>query len=599
MRREKDQDICIQAKSYDRVMAKVSRYYDVKRGKNGHRYLEVYVSGFLLQRIPLLNKSTAFTREERELLELEGLLPAQITSIEEQKERVYRRYRLQNNDLEKHIYLRNLQDRNEVLFYALLVEHLEEMLPIIYTPTVGDAVREFSHIYRLPRGLALSTENIHKADACFANVPLEDVRLVVATDSSAILGIGDQGFGGMAISIGKLSLYAGAGGVAPDKMLPVELDVGTDREDLLQDPLYLGVRHHRLKGEAYYQFMDRFVQAFKKRYPKAILQWEDFSKEAAFTLLERYRKELPSFNDDIQGTGAVTWAGVLNAMKIKNEPVTDQVFVVYGAGAGGVGVAWAIVQGLIREGLDEEEARRRVYVLDSKGLLLSDRAMEAYKRPYAHDPADVADWSFSGKAPRLLEVIQNARATVLLGLSGRSGDFNEPVVKAMHEATDRPVIFPLSNPTSASEALPEDILRWTDGAAIVATGSPFDPVEYKGKTYPIGQGNNAFIFPGLGFGAILAHAREITDGMALAASYALADFVDRSHIEQGMVYPFVREMREASVHVAARVILQAVADGVAATNRFDGLADHDVLDYVRRHFWEPHYLPYVKGTLEE
>jgi len=589
----------MKAKSYDGAMAKVSRYYDVKRDKNGNRFLEVYVTGFLLQRIPLLNKSTAFTREERELLQLEGLLPAHITSIEEQKERVYRRYRLQDNDLEKHIYLRNLQDRNEVLFYALLIDHLEEMLPVIYTPTVGEAVREFSHIYRLPRGLALSTENIHKADQCFENVPLEDVRLVVATDSSAILGIGDQGFGGIAISIGKLSLYAGAGGVAPDKTLPIELDVGTDREDLLKDPLYLGVRHHRLKGEAYYQFMDRFVQAFKKRYPKAILQWEDFSKEAAFTLLERYRKELPSFNDDIQGTGAVTWAGVLNAMKIKGEPVTDQVFVVYGAGAGGVGVAWAIVQGLVREGLSEEEAKRRVYVLDSKGLLLSDRAMEDYKRPFAHDPEEVASWSHSGKAPNLLDVIQNAGATVLLGLSGRPGDFSEPVVRAMLAATSRPVIFPLSNPTSASEALPEDILRWTDGAAIVATGSPFDPVDYKGHKYPIGQGNNAFIFPGLGFGAILAHAREITDGMVIAASYALADFVDDAHIKQGMVYPYVREMREASVSVAARVILQAVEDGVAGTSRFTGLSEHDIADYVRRHFWEPHYLPYVKGEVSE
>ena len=576
-------------------MPKVSRYYDVKRDKNGNRYLEVYVTGFLLQRLPLLNKSTAFTREERELLELEGLVPPHITTIEEQKERVYRRYRLQDNDLEKHIYLRNLQDRNEVLFYALLVDHLEEMLPIIYTPTVGEAVREFSHIYRLPRGLALSTENIHRAEQCFENVPFDDVRLVVATDSSAILGIGDQGFGGMAISIGKLSLYAGGGGVAPDKTLPIELDVGTDREDLLQDPLYLGVRHHRLKGEAYYQFMDRFVQAFKKRYPKAILQWEDFSKEAAFTLLERYRKELPSFNDDIQGTGAVTWAGLLGAMKVKGEPATEQRYLVYGAGAGGVGVAWAIVQGLVREGLDEEEAKSRVYVLDSKGLLLSDRAMEDYKRPYAHDPATVQDWEYGGKAPGLLEVIQNAGITVLLGLSGRAGAFTEPVVKAMLSHTQRPVIFPLSNPTSATEALPEDVLRWTDGRAIVATGSPFSPVEYEGRTYPIGQGNNAFIFPGLGFGAILAHAREITDGMVIAASYALADFVDRAHLEQGMVYPFVREMREASVHVATKVILQAVQDGVATTNRFDGLGEHDVIDYVRRHFWQPHYLPYVKG----
>jgi len=576
-------------------MAKVSRYYDVKRDKNGNRYLEVYVTGFLLQRIPILNKSTAFTRGERRLLGLEGLLPAHITTLEEQKERVYRRYRLQDNDLEKHIYLRNLQDRNEVLFYAVLVDHLEEMLPIIYTPTVGDAVRMFSHIYRLPRGLALSTENIDEADQAFANVPQEDVRLVVATDSSAILGIGDQGFGGMAISIGKLSLYTGAGGVAPDKTLPIELDVGTDRDDLLQDPLYLGVRHRRLRGAAYYDFMDKFVQAFKRRYPKAILQWEDFSKEAAFTLLERYRKELPSFNDDIQGTGAVAWAGILGAMRIKQESVTEQNYVVYGAGAGGVGVAWTIIEGLKREGLSHEEALRRVFVLDSKGLLLNNRAMEEYKRPYAHDPAWIADWEYSGKAPGLLEVIKNAKATVLLGLSGRPGDFSEPVVKAVYENTKRPVIFPLSNPTSSSEALPEDIIRWTDGNAIIATGSPFDPVEYKGKKYEIGQGNNAFIFPGLGFGAILSHSREITDGMVLASSYALADYVNEDHIAKGMVYPYVGEMSKASVRVAARVIMQAVADGVAGTNRFEGLSEHDICDYVQKHFWKPEYLPYVKG----
>ncbi len=576
-------------------MAKVSRYYDVKRDKNGKRYLEVYVSGFLLQRIPLLNKSTAFTKEERKLLQLEGLLPAHVSNLEEQKERVYRRYRLQDNDLEKHIYLRNLQDRNEVLYYAILEDHLEEMLPIIYTPTVGEAVRFFSHIYRLPRGLALSHENIAEAEQAFENVPLEDVRLVVATDSSAILGIGDQGFGGMAISIGKLSIYTAAGGVAPDKTLPIELDVGTDRDDLLQDPLYLGVRHRRLGGEPYYQFMDKFVKAFKKRYPKAILQWEDFSKEAAFTLLNRYRKELPSFNDDIQGTGAVAWAGILSAMKLKKASVKEQKYLVYGAGAGGAGVAGALVEGLKHEGLSAEEALRRVYVLDSKGLLLSDRPMEEYKRPFAHEPKWIEGWSFSGKAPGLIDVIKNAGISVLLGLSGRAGAFNEPVVKAVLANDPRPVIFPLSNPTSSSEALPEDIINWTDGQAIVATGSPFDPVVYKGKTYPIGQGNNSFIFPGLGFGSILAHVSEITDGMVLAASYALADFVSEENLEAGMVYPQIKEMREASIQVAARVIAEAVKDGVAKTRRFEDLDVYDIADYVRRHAWEPKYLPFVRG----
>ena len=331
-------------------MARVSKYYDVLRDENGERFLEVAVTGFPLLRLPLMNKSTAFTREERQLLELDGLLPPHVSTVEEQKERSYQRYRLQNNALEKHVYLRNLQDRNEVLFFALVEDHLEEMLPILYTPTVGDAVKLFSHIYRFPRGLSISTDNLEHSDQALSNVPLEDVRMIVATDSSAILGIGDQGFGGMAISIGKLSIYTVAGGVGPDKTLPVGLDVGTDRQDLINDPLYLGVRHKRLTGEAYDTFIDRFVESVTARYPKAIIQWEDFSKDTAFRVLERYRKLVPSFNDDIQGTGAVTLAGVLNGLKLKNDRLEDQTVVIHGAGAGGIGVAWAMRQGMMRAG---------------------------------------------------------------------------------------------------------------------------------------------------------------------------------------------------------------------------------------------------------
>ncbi len=577
-------------------MARVSRYYDVKRDERGNRYLEVYVTGFLLTRIPLLNKGTAFTADERTLLDLDGLLPPHVATIEEQKERNYRRYRLLQTPLDKHIFLRDLQDRNEVLFYALLVDHLEEMMPIIYTPTVGDAVRLFSHIYRLPRGLTVSTDNIGRVEQVLENVPLEDVRLVVATDSSAILGIGDQGFGGMAISIGKLSLYTAAGGVAPDKTLPVELDVGTDREDLLNDPLYLGVRHKRLRGQAYLRFMDRFVEALKERYPKVILQWEDLSKNAAFTVLDRYRKQIPSFNDDIQGTGAVTLAGLLSAMRMKGEKLTDQRFVILGAGAGGVGVARAIKAGLMDAGLSEEEALARIFVLDSKGLLLKNRHMEDYKLEFAHDPKVVEGWEFSGKAPGLLETIRGARATVLLGLSGQAGAFTEPVVKAMLEFSERPVIFPLSNPTSNSEAVPEDILRWTDCKAIVATGSPFPPVECGGKTIHIGQGNNAFVFPGIGFGAVLARAREISDRMILGAAYALDEQVGEEHFEKGLVYPEIREMREVSVHVAARVIRHAVEEELAQDERVLGLDEKGLLEFVRGRFWEPKYLPYVRAT---
>ncbi len=576
-------------------MARVSKYYDVKRDASGNRYLEVYVSGFLLTRIPLLNKGTAFTQGERTLLELDGLIPPHVATIEEQKERNYRRFRLLQTDLEKHIFLRDLQDRNEVLFYALLAEHLEEMLPVIYTPTVGEAVRLFSHIYRLPRGLTVSTENIGRIEPVLEDVPLEDVRLVVATDSSAILGIGDQGYGGMAIAIGKLSIYTVAGGVAPDKTLPVELDVGTDREDLLLDPLYLGVRHRRLRGQAYLRFMDRFVEAIRERYPKVIIQWEDLSKDVAFTVLERYRKRIPSFNDDIQGTGAVALAGLLSAVRMKGEKFTDQRFVIFGAGAGGIGVARAIKAGLMRQGLDEIEALARIFVIDSKGLLLKNRAMEPYKAEFAHDPKDVEGWRFSGRAPGLLETIRGARATALLGLSGQSGAFNEPVVKAMLENDSRPIIFPLSNPTSNSEAIPEDLIAWTEGKAIVATGSPFPPVSYGGRTYVIGQGNNAFVFPGIGFGAVLARAREITDGMILEAADALASLVTEAHLAEGTVYPHVHEMREVSQYVAARVIQRAVEEGVAQDDRVRGLDIDALLDYVRQRFWHPRYLPFVKA----
>jgi malate dehydrogenase (oxaloacetate-decarboxylating) len=568
----------------------VSRYYDVKRDEHGQRYLEPYINGFSLLGLPLLNKESAFTREERRLLGLEGLLPPHVSTLEEQKERHYRRYRLQASDLEKHIFLRTLQDRNEVLFYALLVDHMSEMLPIIYTPTVGEAVKQFSAIYRFPRGFTASTFDIDHVDQTLSNVPLEEVRLIVATDSSAILGIGDQGFGGLAISIGKLSLYTAAGGVGPDKTLPVGLDVGTDRQDLISDPLYLGAKHRRLTGEAYFQFLDKFVEAVRKRYPKALIQWEDFSKDTAFAVLERYRKVLPSFNDDIQGTGAVALAGVLSACRVKGEMLSDQRIIIYGAGAGGVGVAWALKEGLMREGLSEEEALARLFVLDSQGLLVEGRRMEPYKQSFAQKPGALEGWSYAGSAPNLLEVIQNAEATVLLGLSGQPASFTEPIVKAMLANTPRPAIFPLSNPTSSSEALPDDLVRWTHGTAMVAAGSPFAPVEYEGRTYPVGQGNNAFIFPGLGFGAVLSQAKEVTDGMVLEAAYALYDYTSTHHPDR--IYPPVGELREVSKFVAARVIRRAIQEGVARSEKLRGLDLTSLRDFVDERFWKPQYLPF-------
>ncbi len=576
----------------------VSRFYDVKRDANGERHLEVKVTGFTLLRLPLMNKSTAFTLSERRALGLEGLLPPHVSNLEEQKTRAYQRVKAYDAPIEKHIYLRNLQDRNEVLFFALLEDHIEEMLPLLYTPTVGDAVKLFSHIYRFPRGFSVDTQNVERCGELLQNVPLEDVRMIVATDSSAILGIGDQGFGGMAISIGKLSIYTAGGGVAPDKTLPVGLDVGTDRDSLLEDPLYLGVRHKRLTGEAYDHFLDRFVESVRVRYPKAIIQWEDFSKDTAFKVLDRYRKIVPSFNDDIQGTGAVTLAGVLNACKLKGESLRDQVIVIHGAGAGGAGVAWAIVEGMKRDGLSDTEARRRVLVLDSRGLLTSDRSMEAYKLPYAQDPAHVEGWAGAGNYPDLLETVRNAKATVLLGLSGQGGCFTEPVVRAVCANTLRPIIFPLSNPTANTEVLPEDALRWSDGQAIVATGSPFSDVAIDGKSYPIGQGNNAFIFPGLGFGSILSRATEITDNMVLEACYALAENTPQDSLDAGRVYPRISGLREVSIKVAARVMSRAVQDGVAAEFSLREKTLEQLEEFARTRFWYPKYLPYKTALVQ-
>jgi malate dehydrogenase (oxaloacetate-decarboxylating) len=569
-------------------MARISRYFETARDAGGAVRMRVRLEGAALLRMPLLNKGTSFSDEERVALGIDGLLPPHVATLDEQIERTYAAFRRESTPLAKYTNLRALQERNEILFYALLERHLAEMLPIIYTPTVGDAVKNASAIYQNARGLSLSPINVGRAARAMDNCFLDDVRIIVATDSSAILGIGDQGWGGLAISIGKLALYT-AGGVSPYRSLPVGLDVGTDRQDLLESASYLGVRSRRLRGADYLAFMDQFVDAVRSRWPRAVLQWEDLSKDTAFDVLARYRKKLPSFNDDIQGTGAIALAGLLGACALRGRALRDEVVVVHGAGAGGAGVAWAIEQGMVRQGLSLAEARARVFVLDSKGLLVRGRAMEEYKVDLAQDPERVAGW---GPGPlHLQETIVRSRATVLLGLSGQPGCFTEPMVRAMCDHVERPVVFPLSNPTSSCEATPADLLAWSRGRAIVATGSPFDPVRVDGRDVPIGQGNNAFVFPGLGFGAILAEASEITDSMVAAAAYAVADYVKERHLANGLVYPPVEEMREVSQVVATRVVEQAFDDGVARTKKTTraGAADH-----VRAKTWRPRYLPFEK-----
>ncbi len=575
-------------------MGRISPYFDIKKDSQGQEYMEVYLEGIALLRLVLSNKGTSFTIDERVELGLDGLLPPQVNTLEQQVDRVYRGYLRVADPLSKYQYLRAVQERSEILFYALLERHLEEMLPIVYTPTVGQAVQEYSYIYQNPRGLSFSPLNIDRAETVVKSYPWYDVRMIVATDSSAILGLGDQGYGGLAIAIGKLALYTVGGGVSPFHTCPVKLDVGTDRLDLINDPTYLGVRQRRMRGQSYLTFMDKFVQAVHERWPRAIIQWEDLSKEVAFEMLERYRHRVASFNDDIQGTGAVALAGIVSACRLKGEPLAEQRFVVFGAGAGGIGVAWAIVEGLVREGLSREEAHTHVFVLDSKGLLIEGRAMDPYKQRFAQSTARISGWQVAGPVPTVLEVIQNASATVLLGLSGQTGAFNQPIVAAVGQNTLRPIVFALSNPTSVCEALPEDIVKWSDGRAIVATGSPFPDVNYKGTVYSVGQGNNAFIFPGLGFASILSECREITDNMVLEAAYALSDYTAAKHLEAGRVYPPTRELQEVTVRVAVRVIRCALNDGVAEKTTLEG---RDLDAYVRSRFWKARYLPFVRGSL--
>ncbi len=577
---------------------RLSPYFDLRKHPDGRRYMEVYLDGIALLRLVLTNKGTAFTQEERISLKLDGLLPPQVETLEMQVKRVYEGFKRQQDDIERYQYLRNLQERQEILFYALLVEHLEEMLPIVYTPTVGKAVEGFSALYQNPRGLSFSPINIDRAIQTTTSYPMDDVRMIVATDASAILGIGDQGYGGLAISIGKLALYTAGGGVSPFHTAPVLLDVGTERTDLISDPYYLGVRQRRLVGEEYDEFLDKFVDAIAKRWPRAVVQWEDLAKGVAFRVLERYRDRVPSFNDDIQGTGAVALAGVLSACARKGEPITDQTVVIHGAGAGGIGVADAIVNGMVAHGASRDEAHRRVLVLDSRGLVVEGRErVDEYKAPFAQPRALLDEWGLDA-APGLTETIEKSGATVLLGLSGQPGCFDETVIRAVASNGERPIVFPLSNPTDSAEATPADILRWTEGKAIVATGSPFDPVELAGTTHPIGQGNNAFIFPGLGFGAILAEASQITDGMVAAAAEALHHYTEERYLDEGLIYPPMNDLQAVSKRVGAAVIRQAIADGVARHEGLEEIAANDetLAAHIEERFWTPTYEPFVRGV---
>jgi len=554
----------------------------------GERYRAVFARGEALQDDPLLNKGTCFTEEERDAFGLRGLLPPGIATEEEQRARAYENYQRSGNDVQRYLFLAALQDRNETLFYRLLQDHLEEMTPIVYTPTVGKVCEQFSHIYRRPRGLYISCLDRGRVAEILRAAPTPDARVIVVTDNEAILGIGDQGVGGMGIPIGKLSLYTAGAGIHPALCLPIDLDVGTDNQALLDDPLYLGVPRRRLRGAEYDDLIRELVDGIREVFPRAIVQWEDFANRNAFRVLAAHRDRIPSFNDDIEGTGAVVVAGIRNALRHIGRPLRDERIVFYGAGASGAGCALAVRRALVSEGVTPGELSSHVLCLDSKGLILSDRpGLEGEKASIATDASMVRAWGIGAGPILLADVVERFHPTVLIGASGQPGAFTETIVRAMHRHCARPIVLPISNPTANAEATPGDLLRWTEGAAVVGTGSPFPPVDVRGTAYEIGQGNNALIFPGVGLGAIAVDARRLTEAAFDAASRALCECTTIRGRAGEPIYPPLTSLRSVSARVALAVGRALVSEGTAAQ-----LAEDDIERRVAAMIWDPVYRPY-------
>jgi malate dehydrogenase (oxaloacetate-decarboxylating) len=537
---------------------------------------------------PLLNKGTAFTHQERLELGIEELLPPAVLSLDQQAMRAYSQLRAQPSDLLKNVYLEALHDRNEVLFYRLLADHLRELLPVVYDPTVGEAIRQYSHEYRRPRGVFLSIDQPDEIEVAFDNLGLgsDDVDLIVASDAEEILGIGDWGVGGIDIAVGKLAVYTAAAGVDPARVIPVSLDVGTDNEGLLTDPLYLGNRHSRIRGPRYDAFIDAYVRTATRLFPMALLHWEDFGPSNSRRILERYRDRICTFNDDIQGTGAIVLAAALGAARVSGTPMRDQRLVVFGAGSAGIGIADQLRDAMVRDGASQEEATRRIWCVDRQGLLTDDmQDLRDFQLPYARPAAEVSGWKRDGESGiGLEEVVAQAKPTMLLGTSTVHGAFTERVVREMASHVERPIIFPISNPTENIEAMPDQLIPWTNGRALVAVGIPVPPVTYERETYAIGQANNALLYPGLGLGAIVARASRVSDGMVVAAAEAVAGLVDVSRPGASLL-PLVENLRATSATVAVAVAEQAGLEGLARVELTDTLRQ------VRDAMWQPVYRP--------
>lgn len=551
------------------------------------RPLYIPYAGPVLLEFPLLNKGSAFTEAERRHFNLHGLLPQNIETIEEQAERAYRQYQECKNDINRHIYLRNIQDTNETLFYRLLCDHLSEMMPVIYTPTVGEACQYFSNIYRRGRGLFISYPHRADMDDILQNAVRQNVKVIVVTDGERILGLGDQGIGGMGIPIGKLALYTACGGISPAYTLPVVLDVGTNNPQILKDPLYMGWRHERICDDEYDAFVDHFIKAVKRRWPNVLLQFEDFAQKSATNLLDRYRDQLCCFNDDIQGTAAVTLATLIAASggQLKNKTIA---FV--GAGSAGCGIAEQIVIQMQSEGLTQKEARERILMVDRFGLL-TDRLphLLSFQEKLTQKSDRLQGWNVNRSTISLLDVIRNARPDILIGVSGQPGLFTQEVIHEMCLYSDQPIIMPLSNPTSQAEALPEDIVQWSRGTALIATGSPFKPVNYKGRTYPVAQCNNAYIFPGVGLGVLASGASRITDAMLMAASRALAS---QSPLMLTGTVPLLPNIDD--IHRVSKNIALAIGKAAQLENEAPFISEEALMQSIERNYWKPEYRHYKR-----
>ena len=556
------------------------------------RPLYIRYAGPVLLETPLLNKGSAFTREERHYFNLEGLLPHNIESIEEQAQRAYQQMNAHASDLDKHIYLRAIQDTNETLYFRLVTNHLEEIMPLIYTPTVGAACEQFSKIYRRKRGLFISYPDIDRIDDMLQNATKQNVKVMVVTDGERILGLGDQGIGGMGIPVGKLALYTACGGISPAYTLPVVLDVGCNNPALIEDPMYMGWRHPRITGEEYDEFVEKFIAAVKRRWPDVLLQFEDFAQANATPLLNRYRDELCSFNDDIQGTAAVTVGTLLAASKVKGEQLKDQRVCFVGAGSAGCGIAEQIILAMMAEGISEAQARQQIFMVDRFGLLTDNMPnLLPFQENLAQSKEAIANWGQDDTGVSLMDVINYGKPTILIGVSGQPGLFTQEAIQTMARNCEQPIVLPLSNPTSRVEARPVDVINWTQGKAIVATGSPFTPVSYDGNIHPIAQCNNSYIFPGIGLGVLAARAKRITDNMLMASSRALAEQSPLAQTGAGPLLPELKTIREVSQVIARAVAKQAMVDGVATE-----LPDDALERRIQRNFWKPEYRTYRRTS---